>query len=1371
MKTRRFLLGMLLMTLLMLGASALAEDDVWVYDASNMYLWLKGEVSGEVSIPAEVDGCAVTALESGLFQNWSGITALTMPDTLRAMQSSAVCYMDGLTEVRLNDGLEYIGYGNFDNCAALTSVTVPASVRVVEASFRSCDSLKEIRFEGECPLFLSEEWCFNWLPEDCVIYVPDDQLDAYAAALANANGAARCLQPSGSNAEARPAENAEEWFSFDASTGTITGYTGSHAYLELPASIGGVAVKAIGAGAFRNDYSLYALVLPEGLERIEESAFQQACNLAYVSFPSTLRTIGDSGFMNAQISRIDWSEGLEEIGAQAFRYDKEEILCLPGTVRVIGDGAFENAWCQELYLGGNVERIGSRAFADSGLTYMAFDLYAPIDMASDAFVDTRVTDLDLPWDCSMENRDAYAAMLAGQCPECTVWINNPPGDVAADPISSTDVTVIENGVWTVYNGDQPDLTVWSDFDSVDVTALGDGVFKGNQSIRSFYPHHCGWFTTIGAEAFADSSVAYVELFPSITTIGDEAFRNCVNITDITLPESLTTLGDGAFRGCTGITELTLPSSLTSIGEGLLEGCTGLKKLTVLCDPALLPQDMAEVLAGVEELYAAPDATQEQVRALTALAGRAWYDPVPRVGEEPAQPASMPYAALSGDDFWYSEEDARLDDYLGWELNLYLPREIDGVQLTAIGGNLMSRACWGDNFDVELPVVSLVIPENYTELAMYAFRNCDTLETVICYAPVENLPEGLFSGCTSLREVVFVNGVRHIGRYVFDGCTSLETVYLGEYVESVSESAFLNTDDTEAFSLEQCITDVSLMPDVDALLSAVRCDPMPTPEPTATPAPAEPVGPEGEPYLGVWYGQTMEMDGGVLSLADYGIVLRLTFNEDGTMLLFDGEEEEASTWSVSSGIVQADTMQGALLSDGTLSLEEDGTKVIFVREEDADGAAPAAARPVGEEGEPFLGIWYAQTMEMDGSVYSMADFGLFMTLTFNEDGTVVSYDGEEEYTTAWTVSDGTALVDAMTLTLLPDGTLCLEDESGNVIFTRDSDAIAIASGVADARPVGEEGEPFLGDWYAQTIEMDGSVYSLSDIGLFMTLTFNEDGTVVVFDGEEEDTTAWSVSDGVALVEAMTLTLQPDGSLCLADESGNIIFTRDSDAISIATRVVETQPVGEEGEPFLGDWYAQTIEMDGSVYSLSDFGLSLTLTFNEDGTVVVFDGEEDDTAAWSVSDGEAWIDGYIMVVLQPDGSLCMEDMSGKFVFTRDNETPASGVVPSNGGEAGASGRMEVKYVLDTADVQGFTMTASMLGNMEYSLVFHADGTVDFVLSGTAVPGLSWTQQRVATEDGEADAYVIDYYGTPLNVILTEEGLDMNYFDSMLMHFVAE
>ena len=39
---------------------------------------------------------------------------------------------------------------------------------------------------------------------------------------------------------------------------------------------------------------------------------------------------------------------------------------------------------------------------------------------------------------------------------------------------------------------------------------------------------------------------------------------------------------------------------------------------------------------------------------------------------------------------------------------------------------------------------------------------------------------------------------------------------------------------------------------------------------------------------------------------------------------------------------------------------------------------------------------------------------------------------------------------------------------------------------------------------------------------------------------------------------------------------------------------------------------------------------------------------------------------------------------------------------------------------------------------------------------------------TDAGELDGVIIDYYGQPLYLVPTDSGFDMDYFDSMRMHF---
>ena len=99
------IIGLLLALLLLACMPALAEEPKWSYDNDNMYLKLDGDLSGDVTIPSEVDGYLVNNTRSSDEQH--EITSLTMPDSLRALKGGVISSMDSLSQVTLNDGLEY----------------------------------------------------------------------------------------------------------------------------------------------------------------------------------------------------------------------------------------------------------------------------------------------------------------------------------------------------------------------------------------------------------------------------------------------------------------------------------------------------------------------------------------------------------------------------------------------------------------------------------------------------------------------------------------------------------------------------------------------------------------------------------------------------------------------------------------------------------------------------------------------------------------------------------------------------------------------------------------------------------------------------------------------------------------------------------------------------------------------------------------------------------------------------------------------------------------------------------------------------------------------------------------------------------------
>lgn len=63
---------------------------------------------------------------------------------------------------------------------------------------------------------------------------------------------------------------------------------------------------------------------------------------------------------------------------------------------------------------------------------------------------------------------------------------------------------------------------------------------------------------IEAGAFEGQEITSVTIPNSVTSIGEGAFKNCVNLTSVAIPNSVTYIGKGAFEGCEKLESITLP---------------------------------------------------------------------------------------------------------------------------------------------------------------------------------------------------------------------------------------------------------------------------------------------------------------------------------------------------------------------------------------------------------------------------------------------------------------------------------------------------------------------------------------------------------------------------------------------------------------------------------------------------------------------------------------------------------------------------------------------------------------------------------------------------------------------------------------------
>ncbi len=126
------------------------------------------DAQGDFTIPAEIDGSAVTSIGNFAFSGCSGLTSVTIPDGVTSIGGCAFHGCSHLTSVTIPDSVTSIGIGAFEDCGELTSVTIPNSVTSIgDNAFSCCSGLTSVtlpkRFEGKLDetvfLFCSNDWC------------------------------------------------------------------------------------------------------------------------------------------------------------------------------------------------------------------------------------------------------------------------------------------------------------------------------------------------------------------------------------------------------------------------------------------------------------------------------------------------------------------------------------------------------------------------------------------------------------------------------------------------------------------------------------------------------------------------------------------------------------------------------------------------------------------------------------------------------------------------------------------------------------------------------------------------------------------------------------------------------------------------------------------------------------------------------------------------------------------------------------------------------------------------------------------------------------------------------------------------------------
>ena len=265
-------------------------------------------------------------------------------------------------------------------------------------------------------------------------------------------------------------------------------------------------------------------------------------------------------------------------------------------------------------------------------------------------------------------------------------------------------------------------------EAADVTFLGY-IFRG-EKIQSF--NEFQYFTGLTAidDAFRNCiHLTSITIPSSMKIIGSRSFEGCKNLTSITIPSSVTKI-DG-FNG-SGLTSITIPSSVTEIEDGAFGGCKNLTSITI-------PNSVTKI-------------GEYAFNGCTSLTSITIPNSVTKIGE---------YA------------------FNGCEKLTSVTLQ-DG--LTTIGTHTFSNCT---------SLTSITIPSSVKAIGDYAF-SCTNISNVVIHDGVEIIGNYTFYDCDNLTSITIPSSVTHIQTYAFRGCDNLTITLLSAYPPELGTTPFDNT---------------------------------------------------------------------------------------------------------------------------------------------------------------------------------------------------------------------------------------------------------------------------------------------------------------------------------------------------------------------------------------------------------------------------------------------------------------------------------------------------------------------------------------------------------------------------------------------------
>jgi len=303
-------------------------------------------------------------------------------------------------------------------------------------------------------------------------------------------------------------------------------------YYELSGTEATLVAKPNGYAYYSGSVTIPSSVLYEStyysVTSIDNGAFLDCTGLTSVTIPSSVTSIGNNAFYGCNnLSSMTIPNSVTSIGNQVFYgCTRLYLVTIPNSVTSIGMEAFYNCSAlTSIIIPSSVGSIGQRAFYGcTNLTTMYVNIVSPIFISNIFPLRTNAT-LFVPYG----SKAAYEA--------ADYW----------QDFKSIEETIVFDDAYVkaicVANWDTDEDNNISNMEAAAVTNLGT-LFSANSNITSFNE---------------------LKYFTGLTTIPDDAFYGCSQLSSVNIPSNVTSIGNYAFQNCYNL-------STIEGGEGVTHVC-------------------------------------------------------------------------------------------------------------------------------------------------------------------------------------------------------------------------------------------------------------------------------------------------------------------------------------------------------------------------------------------------------------------------------------------------------------------------------------------------------------------------------------------------------------------------------------------------------------------------------------------------------------------------------------------------------------------------------------------------------------------------------------------------------------------------------